>query len=124
MDNFQFDITSDGNLEQWLTLCMSHNRRSVGYIVDKRVSGPDRLIFFWTEPEANERINVFPGSADAKLLSAIIQSWLDEVPYGGQPDHDGSNKKGFRLYNEAWGHIGSHREAFLAVEPAWALYGK
>jgi len=40
-----------------------------------------------------------------------------------QPDHDGDNYKGFRLENDFWGQIDGC-EAFLSIEPIWAMYGK
>lgn len=49
---------------------------------------------------------------------------IAHADYGRQPDHDGDNEKGWRLYNETWGMVGGDHSAFAAVEPAWAMYGK
>lgn len=53
--------------------------------------------------------------------------WLQNQPdkaYKDFCDHDGDNEKGFRVYNEDWGHVANSHYAFAAVLPIWAWYGK
>lgn len=55
---------------------------------------------------------------------AFVTEWLKSVDYGSQPDHDGSNHKGWRVFNESWGHVAGYHGAIVAIQPAWAMYGK
>lgn len=58
-------------------------------------------------------------------LLPFVTGWLKETDYGNEPDHDGSNGKGWRVYNHNWGQvIGCGSYSFVAIEPAWAMYGK
>lgn len=55
----------------------------------------------------------------------IASDWLLGADYGEEPDHDGSNEKGWRCFRDTWGRIdGMGSAAFLAVEPFWVEYGK
>lgn len=45
-------------------------------------------------------------------------------PTAKEPDHDGDNDKGFRLFTESWGQVFGEYQAFVAIEPIWAMYGK
>lgn len=50
--------------------------------------------------------------------------WLQAQDYGREPDHDGSNGRGFRVFVEDWGHVMGIHYAVVGVQPAWAMYGK
>jgi hypothetical protein len=65
-----------------------------------------------------------PSGMDFNLAADFAWNWLAEQDYGEQPDHDGSNHKGFVLFNDAWGHVAGDRYAIIAVGPAWAMAGK
>ena len=70
-------------------------------------------------------INAFPGKGlDAEAIWPFADAWLKDTHYGGAPDHDGDNGKGYRIFNEAWGHVCGMYEAFVGIEPAWLMYGK
>ena len=119
-DSFRFDISGDG--EKLLTASMSiafmDNDKAIGFHKTSR-----RLTFFLAEhPEST----ALPAKLDCKAIMAIVQQWLEtEAEYPRQPDHDGDNKRGFRIYNEAWGHIEPFGwQAFMAIEPMWTMYGK
>ena len=43
---------------------------------------------------------------------------------GPEPDHDGDNEPGWRVYNESWTHVDDFWEALVGIEPIWAMYGK
>ncbi len=73
----------------------------------------------------NDAMKPFPAPMTAEQVQPVVQSWLASAVYGPQPDHDGSNEKGFRVYNEEWGHVATFRtDAFVAIEPIWLLHGK
>lgn len=58
---------------------------------------------------------------DAAGCADFASRWLAEAEYGAEPDHDGCNTRGWRVYNEKCdGHYG----AIIAVAPAWACHGK
>ena len=120
MDNFQFDMTSEGDLTEAMKLVFAHTRnRAAGY----RITPEKGLAFYWTTNEC-PLVERFPFWMDAVGAADFAKRWLAEVEYGPEPDHDGDNGKGWRLYCEAWGMIGYDRCAFIAVQPAWAQYGK
>ena len=93
---------------------------------EKELMGKDD----WTKP-AVEKIMApvikLPFPMDCKAATEMVWSWLQEQPkekYREELDHDGSNGRGFKIYNEYWGHVGSSHYAILAVLPVWAWYGK
>lgn len=118
MDNFQIDITSEGALDAAMRLAFqSERQRAVGYRID-----PEKGIVLYQYESAV--MTPFPFKMDAAGAADFVKRWLAEADYGPEPDHDGHNEKGWRLYNEAWGHVGGDYKAFVAVKPAWAMYGK
>lgn len=119
MDNFRFDVTHDSEeaLKHVLAIAFDGHAKAIGYRQDKDKG----LVLYWTErPE----MIPLPFKIDAEAARVVVMGWLAEQDYGKDPDHDGSNKRGWRAYNEAWGRIGDDYGAFLAVQPVWATYGK
>lgn len=78
-------------------------------------------MLYWT---FSDNMIPFPGPLDAEQVESMIRAWLAEAPYGLEPDHDGHNTKGWRVYNEAWGHVNTEWQAFVAIEPVWLMHGK
>lgn len=152
MDNFRFDMTAEGKetLKEAVALAMKQNRRIRGYAVRpaspaitdekynhlNRPAKPLRLVLFWAaiEPgnglkefaDAPEQQYVgFPFEMDAAGAADFAIRWLEGAAvYGGEPDHDGDNSKGWRVWNEAWGHVDNQWQACLAIQPVWAMHGK
>ena len=116
MDNFKIDITSEGDTQFKTAMTFFRHSKVTGYRVDGK-----RLILYWTKSD-----KATPMLYEMTLPQAaeFVLGWLSNQDYGREPDHDGDNGKGWRLYNEAWGHIGTEYQAFVAVEPVWAWYGK
>jgi len=50
----------------------------------------------------------------------FINNWLKTATYPPEPDHDGSNSKGFLLERDEWGSHGK----LLTITPTWAMHGK
>lgn len=149
MDNAHIDVTSEGNetLAKTLDLAFGKFHKAIGYAIraavpsekhpaevmadpknaymlkPKRAAKPLRLVFFWTAPTAKDFV-ALPFKLDAKGAADFAARWLAEADYGKQPDHDGDNEKGWRVYNEAWGHVDDEYAGFVAVTPSWAMYGK
>jgi hypothetical protein len=97
---------------------------------DRKV--PRLIISLWKDPrpfyhdgyDGEIPWNRFIGGLTHAELTEQIKRFLADTDYGDQPDHDGSNGKGFHIYNEAWNRIGNCWTADFAVEPSWAWYGK
>ena len=90
---------------------------------------PARLTFFWThlrsgEPLKEEVYQELPFPSSPKLVEYMMSAWLDNCVWPPEPQHDGSNGRGFRLFNENYGHVNDHWQAFVAIEPYWLIYGK
>lgn len=120
MDNFQIDITSEGSIFKAMELAFRDgpNMRAVGY----RISTEKGLIFY--QYGSSARMTALPFKIDAAGAADFATQWLAEQNYGPEPDHDGDNGKGWRLYCEEWGHVDNESQAFVAVQPVWAMYGK
>ena len=56
--------------------------------------------------------------------TALITGWLSNAEYGSEPDHDGDNDKGWRMFTDCWGHVAGMHYAIIGVQPVWAMYGK
>jgi hypothetical protein len=72
------------------------------------------------------KVPVHPLPYQMKLatLCDFMWNWLQEVEYPKEPDHDGSNREGWRLHNDFWGHVGTSRYAIVGLVPTWAMLGK
>lgn len=122
MDNFRIDVTADGEgmLRKAMEIAFSRHRKAVAYLV----SDEKGLVFFWSADGSDPRVTRLPFTLDAEGASDFARRWLAEADYGKEPGHDGSNKRGFRVYNEDWTRVGGWTYSFVAVQPAWAWYGK
>ena len=143
MDNFQIDITAEGksSLLRAMEIAFAHNApgksaksyrimnlASVPYAeIPKDLEGKKAFVFRWTEKEPRKEhddISDFPFNLDAEGAADFAFRWLQEQDFGPQPDHDGHNNKGWRIYTGFWGHVMDERYAICAVIPWWACYGK
>lgn len=121
MNNFRFDITSVGHAQLTHAIDLATQNgaaKAIGYSIE---DDGKTLVFFRYECAM---MTALPFKLNSVGIVDFIERWLAEKDYGQEPDHDGDNGKGWRIYNEAWGHVKNRHEAFLAVEPAWAMYGK
>ena len=119
MDNYRFDIAGDVDIEAVLLhVAFRKHSKALGYAV---TPGP-ALVLFWAEHEAATR---FIAPLSAELVAHEVRAWLAAVPMPPAPDIDGSVKRGWRISNDAWGHVQPFGwPAFVRIEPQWALYGK
>jgi hypothetical protein len=91
------------------------------------VSDGGSLIFYWS---ATEGTHPLPVPLDADGAADLAINWLKDQPitaFGREPDHDGDNKRGYRVSNQGPAvNSGSSRElyAILAVTPEWTEYHK
>lgn len=121
-DNYRFDLTGidletcmkvafgdvpGGKAEGWKTYTDEGNRI---------------LVLCWSEHSSG--MTPLPAPMNAEEAVVFVRSWLRSVPYPKEPDHDGSNSKGWRVYNEKWGHVRGGHYDFVAIEPTWLWHGK
>lgn len=141
-DNYRFDVTAwDGHHDfDMLRLCLklafanhskathwSHVPGELAKVEHGRQfamwSRPPRLILHWYG-EDNKNLTPFLSPVDFEAATVSVRAWLKAQDYANEPDHDGDNSKGWRIFNEAWGYVGDHRGAICAVETAWLMHGK
>ena len=123
-DNFRFDITSIGPTRAWLEMCMADRTATHWRTAHPTIDTPARLVFAWTTQAPSDKWTPLLAPSNADAVAVMVEQWLDSVDYPLPPDHDGHNRQGWRIFNEAWGHVDGQWEAFLAVEPCWQTYGK
>lgn len=151
MDNRQIDVTSEGleSLGKALELIwpsaaggkathyiQSKFKEEVSYYQNKKgltthhysklvedQKGTDTLILLWSQ-SGDKRDQKLPFPLKLEDAKSFVSGWLDSLNWGHEPDHDGSNGKGWRVFTEAWGHVAGNHYAIVAVQPAWAMYGK
>lgn len=131
-------MTAQGSLKDVMELVFKYGgiRTCYGYAIREAVPRgehvwqhpkPLRLVFFQYDNKNNsvkDMVN-FPFEMDAAGVADFASRWLNgSADYGREPDHDGDNGRGWTVYNEAWGHVDSQYQAFIAVTPTWAMYGK
>jgi hypothetical protein len=83
--------------------------------------GRETLVLLWHE-EAGAVALPFPLN-QAQAVEFVV-GWLGSVSYGREPDHDGDNGKGWRVFTGDWGKVGRFSYSFAGIQPAWAMYGK
>jgi hypothetical protein len=135
VNNFNIDITAMGDIGPAMAVAFSEGRYAVGVSIQEVSRKPDvtswgrqpetepRIVFYWAEPHKKERYRPLP-KIDAATAAIMAKQWLDQVEYGPEPDHEGVNQKGWRIYNEIWGHVGGEWAAIVAISPRWAMFGK
>jgi hypothetical protein len=89
----------------------------VGFTVDD-----NRFVLF---EFAHEKMTPLPTPMPVSFVASMIHEWLKTAEYPAEPDQDGSNERGWRLYKESWGRINKFGWGSVgAVEPMWIEYGK
>ena len=144
MDNFRIDILAEGGdtLREAIGIAIKKGApggRITHYEIarigqhetdDLRWSGrasPLVLILFWSEDKSRSNILPLMFPAGPAEVYELVRGWLASLKaedLGPEPDHDGSNGRAWRLYNEAWGHVDGSHYAVCAIQPCWAMYGK
>lgn len=79
------------------------------------------LILLWSGE--NNAVKL-PFDLTLPQAAKFIADWLKTIEYPEQPDHDGGNHAGWRIFNDHWGHVAQHHMAVVGVQPQWIMYGK
>jgi len=125
MDNFHIDVTCEGKVALRLALDLAFRKHSAAThyaIRQDKEGGNSRMVLMWTE--GGKDAVALPFTLDAEGATDFVWRWLEQQDFGAQPDHDGDNGKGWRAYCQGWGHVDNEYQGFVAVNPAWAMYGK
>lgn len=150
MDNFHIDVTCEStkaNLRTCMDLVFTQHNVCIGYslmksrdaqkypipeaaqsvvhpymMAEKLSERPTALILHWSD-YANTATKL-PFTMNVEQTTDFVWTWLNYAHYGEEPDHDGSNEKGFRVFTESWGHVNDDHSTMCAIAPAWAMYGK
>lgn len=117
-DNEVLRVSGEGEERLKTVLSLFNQSRAKGFFADDSV-----FVLFWTD---SEKATPLPSPMPTEQLTPMIMAWLEgRAHYGPAPDHDGDNERGWLCYHDSWGHIdGFGWQAFAAIRPMWAMYGK
>jgi hypothetical protein len=138
-DNQLIDINGLGQLNFAKAMYFFFTNKTT--VVASATSKLKGLILFWYVPENVVRthwnkdtpvpvvddpdsvISKLPYPMDVNAATQFAWFWLQSSAAAPclepEPDHDGDNKVGWRVYSEV-----GESQALLAVQPIWAMYGK
>lgn len=81
------------------------------------------LILHWHGDDKESKELPYPLRVDEAIN--FVSGWLENAGNPGkEPDHDGDNGAGWRVFTEYWGNVGDASYSILAIQAAWAMYGK
>lgn len=121
-DNYAFDISAEGRttFDLAMKIAFGCHSKAVAYEV---VDGT--MILYWAFPHYSKTVQKFPYEMKLEDASNFVWGWVQEAKHiGREPDHDGDNSEGFRVFNQAWGHVNNSWEAFVGIQQVWMMYGK
>lgn len=130
MDNFRVDVTARARAHFESVMGMLFGRREAVAFAMHPTKG---MVLYHATHDHGDVCNAdaaevpvvrLPYAMNLTAACAFVWHWLETADRGPEPDHDGSNKPGWRVYNEAWGHVAGDWRAFVAIQPVWAMYGK
>lgn len=113
-NNFNVDVTGQGKEMLGKVFALFGNERVEGY----RVDAEKGLILYWLTGNPVPDATILPFPMTMQDAAVFTAGWLEYAEYGKEPDHDGHNQKGWRVYT------GATYGSIMAVQPVWALYGK
>tara|TARA_Y100001973_G_scaffold99594_1_gene159059 strand:+ start:371 stop:748 length:378 start_codon:yes stop_codon:yes gene_type:complete len=97
-----------------------HGFPAHGYRVDEKLGAIVLMQY-----ANNKDMIPFMTPLSASACADMIFEWVKNQPYPKEPDHDGSNKKGWIVWVDKFNRIdGQDYHAFVAIKPEWIMYGK
>lgn len=127
MDNRLIVVQSEGRkafdlaFELFFTSIYDSLKVKVTHYIDD----PEKGLIFYENIAPGHAVKL-PVPLGPKQAADLAWTWLEsktDKEYFDYLDHDGSNGKGFKVYNEDWNRVGGFG-GLLAVQPVWAWYGK
>ena len=127
--NSQVDVTCDKKEVFDMALAIAFinapGHKAYGFCVDKKIG----LILYWFEADKAEPL---PYAMDINQAKSFVWGWLEslkdedfsEYTFDHMSNLKLDKKRGFRIFNEDWGHVNGQSYAFVAILPTYTLYGK
>ncbi len=117
-------------LERAIEILLFWNSRVTHYTIGIDVNGLQFLTMRWHE--TGGAIPLMAPMADASSIADQCYAWLKNAEYPEEPDHDGSNSRGWRITNSVHkiAHEGHNQYApggfyvVFTIYPTWIEYGK
>jgi len=118
-DNFVIRVNGKTKERFKKVIDLVDSNTAVGYALD---NDGKRLVFYRYE---SDKAIPFPFAMDREGIADFAWAWLKQVSYPPEPDHDGSNGKGWIVYTNEWGEVEGHGyRSMIAIEPEWREYHK
>ena len=125
--HFLVDVTAHGrdNLDRVLGVAFSDIIAGEKRATHCRVDGHRQLTLFTRPPKSVEATAAkpFPGPMSCPQVTDFVWWWLQQVRYPTD-EHDGSSRKGWRVFNDQFGIVDGCWETFVAVRPMWIYFPK
>jgi len=122
-DNCALLIVSEGRNMFEHAMHLAFDNAPGGKAKHYATTDEDGLILLWSEDE-RLKSQPLPYPMDVAMAIPFVWNWLLQATYPRQPDHDGSNGKGWTFHRNGWGHVASSHYAIVGIKPTWAMYGK
>lgn len=124
-DNQHIDICSQGraDFEKAMSFFFRHEKSTVNIFQIHPKLG---LVLGWSH-NLNDIAGAQPLPYEMNMSAAVefAWHWVEQAPLGNEPDHDGDNKRAWRVYNQSWAQVQADRfTGLVAIQPIWAMYGK
>jgi len=121
------DNNTNPRAERYVVVKRRHRTRhdddELGHSYEEWIEDPngvETMVLLWGGDEGT----ALPYKMNMEQSAKFLYDWLEQTDHGPEPDQDGSNKKGWRLFTQAWGHVYSYRYAIIGIKPEWMMYGK
>ena len=126
------DISTDdrGSLVMVIKILQKWHKSVSHYRTGQDIDGKPYLILMWWSDKKSTPL--MAKMEEAEAIADQIYAWLKTQDYGSEPDHDGSNHKGWRVTNKGpkikdglyYPEHDSSSYDVLCVSPHWIEYHK
>lgn len=117
---YRFDIAGGGPVAHAMQVAFGPRDRTAKGWKFVEIDGIRTLVLLWFEREGHP----LPTPMSWNMMYPIVEEWLKHADRGKEPDTDGSVGPGWRIFNEAWGHVAGEHQAICGIQPQWIVYGK
>lgn len=141
MDNRIFNVNGrlddregNDNLLEVLKLALKIGQYGTTYTVAGwKITPQHGLILYRHTTDSCKDVNKFPVQMTAEEVCPMVlaylrndETWKNTKFEGWDVDeqHDGHNKRGWRVYCEDWGRVADGWSSVIAIRPAWMWFGK
>ena len=127
----KLDVATDTRsaLINVIKITQEWNSKVTHYRTGKDIRGVPYLILMWSDNKGSMPLIAPMDNPDA--IADQIYAWLKNQDYGRQPDHDGSNNKGWRvtmngpvISEEKYSNTDHTFYDVMCIQPYWVEYHK